>query len=188
MISNTNQLIVIDYYYWLLLIIDYHWMISPGDFTTLLILSIFRLLLFISGKPGHKDDSFWRRQKWKLLPLPRVSMNQQMICCQYGGCCYESPVDVFGVIWFVFLHIFKLKRVFSWVEDTCVMSNKLSSKPSKKDRPRSTGKIIFTPQSLRWRLLLRSVLSSEVKISCDKFKLRLKSDLSRIYSLKKKPN
>ena len=68
------------------------------------------------------------------------------------------------------------------------MSNKLSSKPSKKDRPRSTGKIIFTPQSLRSRLLLRSVLSSEVKISCDKFKLRLKSDLSRIYSLKKIPN
>ena len=32
LISNTNQLIVIDYYWLLLilLIIDYHWMISPG--------------------------------------------------------------------------------------------------------------------------------------------------------------
>ena len=141
-----------------------------------------------SGSPGHKVDSFWRRQKWKLLPLPRVSMNQQWFVVNMAAVATKTQW-IFSLWYLSYFLYFSLERVISWVEDTCVMSNKLSSKPSKKDRPRSTGKIIFTPQCLCSRLLLQLVSSQFlVKISRDKFKLPLESDLSRIYSLKKKPN
>ena len=155
-------------------------MISPGDFTTLLILSIFRLLLFISGKPGHKDDSFWRRQKFKRLPLPRISTNQQMICCQYGGCCYESPVTgwVFSVWYLSYFFIFLSWKEFFLEWKTPALW--VTSFPA--SRLRRTGQDLLVRLSLHRRACVRDCYSGQFSVLKLKFLvINSNYDLNQIY-------
>lgn len=89
-------------------------------------------------------DSFSWLQNSTIPYTLSTSCNLLSICCQHGGCCYENLADIFRLLLLSFLFLYSEKSGVSVLSGD--MSNKLSSKPSKKDRPRSTGKL-----SLCWR-------------------------------------